>query len=258
VLPGYIANTGRFLLPDCKNVTLSYNPEFIAQGNIMKGLINPDMVLIGEETKEDGDFLEQFYHSICENKNAHKVCRMTAESAEICKLAINCFITTKISFANMIGDVASRTPNANGQAILHACGHDSRIGGKYLEPGFGFGGPCFPRDNRALGRYAQSLGIEPTISSATDQYNHLHADIMVENLLKQNKSEYEFFDVCYKPNCPVPIIEESQILAVAAKLASKGKKVIIVDRKAVVSLVKMDFGNLFSYRITDLPNTSHQ
>lgn len=70
---------------------------------------------------------------------------MSPASAEICKLAVNCFITTKISFANMIGDIADATHGANKLDILRAVGADSRIGSKCLKPGYGFGGPCFPR-----------------------------------------------------------------------------------------------------------------
>ena len=88
---------------------------------------------------------------------------MSPDSAEITKLAINCFITTKIAYANMIGDIADQTPGADKFEILKAVGGDKRIGGLYLKPGYGFGGPCFPRDNRALGSYAQQVGIDPII-----------------------------------------------------------------------------------------------
>jgi nucleotide sugar dehydrogenase len=249
VLPGYIAHTGRFLVRNCENTTLSYNPEFIAQGEVMKGLVNPDMVLIGEQTKGDGDWLAELYESICENKP--NICRMSAESAEICKLSINCFITTKISFANMIGDIASKTENANATDILSAVGLDSRIGSKCLIPGYGFGGPCFPRDNRALGNYALSVGVEPIIPTATDAYNHFHAKFMVNQFLSQNKDEYVFEDVCYKPKCPVPIIEESQKLEVAKLLKMSGKKVIIKDREKVIKNVMLEFGSFFGYEIID-------
>jgi len=249
VLPGYIANIGRFLVRDCQNTTLSYNPEFIAQGAVMKGLVNPDMVLIGEETKDDGDWLTELYKNICENHP--KICRMSAESAEICKLSINCFITTKISFANMIGDIAINTPNANAKDILCAVGFDSRIGSKCLDPGFGFGGPCFPRDNRALGNYASSVGVDPIIPRATDEFNQFHAKFMVERLLKENKELYIFEDVCYKPECPVPIIEESQKLEVARLIRMAGKKVLIRDRCKVIKNVMLEFGSFFEYEQTD-------
>jgi len=248
VLPGYIANVGRYLLRDCVDTTLSYNPEFIAQGDIIRGFLAPDIVLIGEGNKDIGDRLEEVYRC-CENKP--RICRMAPESAEITKLAVNCFITTKIAFCNLIGDIADRTPNANKFDILSAVGGDTRVGNKCLKPGYGFGGPCFPRDNRAIGNYSRSLGVEPMLPEATDNSNKLHAKIMVENFLRENKDKYEFENVAYKDDCLVPIIEESQKLEVAKGLVKHGKKVLIRDRKVVIAEVIKEFGNLFEYQIID-------
>merc|ERR1712178_186632 len=220
-MPGYIRNIATHLLRDCENVSISYNPEFIQQGDIIRGFLNPDMVLIGEGCKEIGDHMVQLYNDVCENQPV--MGRMAAESAEICKIAINCFITTKISYANMVGDIADRTPGAEKNEILQAVGADSRIGGKCLRPGFGFGGPCFPHDN--------------------------HAEVMIENELKKDLTEYVFRDVAYKPQCPVPIVEESQPLAVAAGVAKAGKKVIIEDRDFIIACVRAEFGNMFEYRV---------
>jgi UDP-glucose 6-dehydrogenase len=89
--------------------------------------------------------MEAMYKNVCQN--APFVARMSPSSAEICKLAVNCFVTTKISFANMVGDIADATPGANKNDILAAVGSDSRVGLKCLRPGYGFGGPCFPRYN---------------------------------------------------------------------------------------------------------------
>ena len=247
VFPGYIRTIGRFLLRDCVDTTLSYNPEFIAQGNIIQGFQNPDIILIGEGSREIGDILEAVYHRVC--KSNPKICRMSPDSAEITKLAINCFITTKIAYANMIGDIADKTPGADKFAILKAVGGDKRIGGLYLKPGYGFGGPCFPRDNRALGSYAEQLGIEPIIPEATDSSNKLHAQYMIEHLLAENREEYVFESVTYKDNCTVPIIEESQKLVVAQALAKQDKRVVIVDTSSVISEVQQSFGNIFEYRV---------
>merc|ERR1719199_1694286 len=111
---------------------------------------------------------------------------MAPESAEITKLAVNCFVTMKISYANMIGDIADATPGADKNEVLNAVGKDSRVGLKYLRPGYGFGGPCFPRDNRALGGYAKSVGVQPIMSNATDKYNQYHSELMTKELLDQN------------------------------------------------------------------------
>jgi UDPglucose 6-dehydrogenase len=247
VFPGYIANIGRYLLQDCPGTTLSYNPEFIAQGDIVNGFFKCDMVLIGEGSKEAGDKLEEIYRATVNSSPTY--CRMAPESAEITKLGVNCFVTTKISFANMVGDIANRTPGANAREILMAIGADSRVGRKYLMPGWGYGGPCFPRDNRALGTYAESVGIEPKISIATDEYNKYHTQRMLEDYLAEGKDSYTFTYVAYKDNCEVPIIEESQKLVVARGLAKAGKKVLIQDIQPIVDAVKAEYGRIFEYEI---------
>lgn len=245
VFPGYINEIASILLRDCCNVSISYNPEFIAQGSIITNFENPDMVLIGEGSQQAGDILELIYKRVC--RNAPIICRMSPQSAEITKLAINCFITTKIAYANMISDIADCSYNANKFDILRAVGSDTRIGKKCLNPGYGFGGPCFPRDNRALGAYASTIGVEALLPSATDRANKLHAELMAASMLKENKDCYIFEDVNYKENCPVIIIEESQKLVVAELLAKKGKTVIIKDKSAVIEDVIGKYGSLFKY-----------
>jgi len=193
--------------------------------------------------------LEDIYKKGCEN--TPRICRMSAESAEITKLAVNCFITTKIAFCNMVGDIADHTPNADKFDILQAVGGDSRVGLKCMKPGYGFGGPCFPRDNRALANYARTLSVNPLIPEATDNSNKLHAQLMVQDFLKQNLDKYVFEDVAYKEKCQVPIIEESQKLEVAKLLVKAGKKVLIRDRKIIINEVILEFGSLFEYEITD-------
>ena len=249
VMPGYIDKIGKFLLRDCINTTLNYNPEFIAQGDIINGIHNADFILIGEENKESGDILEDIYKNI---NDKIPLCRMSPISAEITKLSVNCFVTTKIAFANMIGDVADNSPGADKYDILNAIGTDSRIGKKYLKPGYGFGGPCFPRDNRALGTYIRNIGIEPLIPIATDKSNKLHTEFQVEQLIKENREEYIIDGVCYKENSKVPIIEESQKLEIGKKLHENNFQVTIRDDKHLLDLVKLEYGNIFKY-IEEIP-----
>jgi len=247
VFPGYIAHMGTALINDCIDTTLSYNPSFIAQGNIINSLTAPDMVLIGEASPEVGDWIEKLHTTFC--RNTPHICRMNPTSAEIAKLAVNCFITTKIAYANMIGDIADQTEDADKNVILNAIGKDSRIGNACLKAGYGFGGPCFPRDNRALGCYASTLGIEPLIPRATDAANKMHTQLMADQLLLQNKEIYIFESVTYKDNCKVPIIEESQKLAVAALIAQQSKDVLIVDEEPVIKEVQKKYGDLFTYEV---------
>ena len=249
VLPGYIANVGSALLADCEGCTLSYNPEFIAQGEILSGLAAPELVLIGEGSEAAGDALEALYARA--TSSVPVVCRMSPASAEIAKLALNCFITAKISFANMVADIADRTPRADKNDILRALGADGRIGPRCLRPGYGFGGPCFPRDNRALGSYARAVGVEPHLCDATDAANRQHSVLMAEMLLTQGLERYVIADVAFKPGCRVDVIEESQPLEVAKLLARAGKRVTIRDRAAIIALVRRTYGRLFEYETTD-------
>lgn len=246
VMPGYIQNTALGLIKDCVHTTISYNPLFIAQGDIIRCIRYPDFILIGEGSKTAGDLIEELHTCIC--YNTPSIHRMTIPSAEITKLAVNCYITTKIAYANMIGDIADNTPGADKEAILKAVGSDSRIGSACLKPGYGFGGPCFPRDNRALGAHAENVGVEAIIPHATDAANKKHAEFMADQLLKEKRELYTFTSVTYKENCAVPIIEESQKLAVAEILAHQGKKVSIIDKPLVIKEVQKKFGTLFDYQ----------
>ncbi len=131
----------------------------------------------------------------------------------------------------MIGDIADRL-NCDSDKILNAVGSDSRIGGKYLKAGFGFGGPCFPRDNRALSNCATKVGIDAVISKATDEMNVKHLEYQIENFVKNNpnkEKEIEIEYITYKKDSV--IIEESQQLKFAIKLKELGYKIKILDNR---------------------------
>jgi nucleotide sugar dehydrogenase len=205
VMPTYIDQIGKFLISNCNNCTLSYNPEFIAQGNIIKGFENPDMVLIGEGNKEIGDILENIYKNICDNHP--KICRMSPLEAEITKISINGFITTKIAYCNMIADLSDKL-GANKYIISNAISSDTRIGNKYFKPGYSYGGPCFPRDSRALAKCIQDNGLNANLCKSVDEQNELHIINDTKKLLKESKNEYIIENLCYKEDSKIPFIEE--------------------------------------------------
>lgn len=246
VMPGYINTIAKKLLEDCYNCTVNYNPEFVAQGNIIKGYEYQDIILIGEDNINIGNIIEQIQIKLC--KNNPTVCRMKPMEAEITKISINGFVTTKIAYANLIFDSCNNV-NANPNIVLNAIGHDTRIGNKYFNPGNSYGGPCFPRDTKALAQFINNIGLDPLIPISTDKQNYLHIKYQANELLKQNLNQYEIRDVCYKNNCQVPIIEESAKLKIAKILIDNNKKVIIIDKKPIIDEVKKEFGNIFSYQI---------
>lgn len=244
-MPGYCDELATRLAPF--HWTVSYNPEFIAQGNIVHDQQYPDQVLIGEGHQVAGNLIEKVYRKVCQNEPTF--CRMRPLSAEICKIATNCFLTTKISFANSIGDLATKV-GAEPDKILKAIGSDSRIGNKYLGYGFGFGGPCFPRDNRALGKFANDSGYELLISDATDEVNRRHLEfqfkLWMDNFKENQPILFDF--VSYKKDSILLI--ESQQLALAIKLATAGRQVIIQEREVVVRELEKRYGDLFEYMVT--------
>jgi nucleotide sugar dehydrogenase len=214
------------------NYFVSYNPEFIAQGTIIKDQINCDNVLIGEADKYAGDLITNIYKSMVESNPIYN--RMEVTEAELTKLAVNCYLTTKISYANMIGDIANRL-GCDAFKVLEAIGTDSRIGNKYLKPGFGFGGPCFPRDNRALAKCGEEVGIDAVISKATDKMNKKHLQYQIKDFIKNypNKEETVEIDfVTYKKDSI--LIEESQQLKFVLKLKELGYKIKILDEREEV------------------------
>ncbi len=239
-MPGYCNDLAKRLEPF--GYTVSYNPEFIAQGAIIHDQRFPDQILIGEASVEVGDRLQFIYEAMVQNNPTY--CRMDPLSAEIAKLATNCFLTTKISFANSIGDMAV-TAGADPDKILAAVGADSRIGGKYLKYGFGFGGPCFPRDNRALGKFGEMLSMPLHLSNSTDKINDEHFDFQFNQYLgKYAEGEEVVFDgVAYKKGTTQ--ITESQQLRLAVALAKSGRAVRVVDNKEVLDQLAQLYPGLF-------------
>ena len=246
IMPKYINDIGQDLLCDCKNSYLSYNPEFVAQGDIINGFQFADIILVGTNNNNLKPKIEEIYNKMCSNKP--KFCFLTPLEAEITKISINGFITTKISYANMISDLCDNL-NVDKIAVLNSVGNDSRIGNKYFKPGYSFGGPCFPRDTKALKLIMDQNNIFSDILLSTTMSNEWHCDYQTKQLLKEDKQEYIFENVCYKDNSKIPIIEESAKLKIAKKLADMGKDIIIRDVEDIILEVKKEYGNLFKYEI---------
>lgn len=136
---------------------LVYSPEFVALGSVIRDFTNPDFILIGSSDETSSTWVKNAYLSVCQNKHTPApVVETNWVNAEIAKLAINTYITHKITFANMLADVCETFPDANVDEVTRAMGMDSRIGPKYLKAGGPFGGPCFPRDVLAFSVTAPS------------------------------------------------------------------------------------------------------
>jgi nucleotide sugar dehydrogenase len=215
------------------SIQVAYNPEFIAQGEIVKGLEESDIVLIGTEYQELANELLQIYKKIQTTPvNGHI---MSSKAAEITKIGINCFLTTKISYANMMGDILTKSNLSNEiDSVLSAVGGDSRVGKKYMKYGFGFGGPCLPRDNRALGQYAKELGMELNLPLSVDEFNKEHSLFLKNFFIKQNPDKSVPFVmnyITYKRG--TDILEESQQFKLCLDLLEEGYYLNVIEIESV-------------------------
>jgi len=215
------------------NLGLCYNPEFIALGSVVRDILFPDAILVGESDERAGDVMASIYRRVCE-KNP-PVERMSLINAELTKISVNTFVTTKISYANMLADLCDRIPGANVDVVTSAVGLDSRIGRKYLKGAIGYGGPCFPRDNIAFCALAHSLGARADLAEATDRINRYQVERMV--CLVRDRLEggraVGVLGLSYKPNTGVT--EESQGVELALRLAREGYRVVVYDPQALGS-----------------------
>lgn len=238
VSPG---TTERSLIPLMETVSgrtlrqdfgVCYNPEFIALGSVIRDFLHPDLVLIGESDRRAGDVLEGIYRAVCEN--TPHVARMSIVSAEITKLSLNSYVTMKISFANTLASICEDIPGADIDAITAALGVDRRVSPYALHGGLPYGGPCFPRDNRAFVAFARQRGVDATLARATDEVNRLQirrlVDLVTSHLEGLPARTASVLGLAYKPNTPV--IEESAAIALVDELLSRGITVTVYDSLA--------------------------
>lgn len=221
VMPYYCESIQKKLEP--LNVFVVYNPEFIAQGSIIDGLKGSDIVLMGGENIPQS--LLDIYKTIMDKEPNFKILSLTG--AEIAKISINCYLTLKICFANMIGEIAiNSNEEENINSIMDAIGSDSRIGKKYLSYGFPAGGVCLPRDQKALNSHAHFAWVHTKFLHAIDDENKRHLEYMVKYYKKKNQDKnvpFTFSYLGYKEG--VDILTESYQLKLCIELLREGYKV---------------------------------
>jgi UDPglucose 6-dehydrogenase len=210
---------------------LCYSPEFIALGSVIRDFLNPDFLLVGESDTRAGGMLSAIYERACDN--APPVARMNFVNAELAKLSVNAYVTTKIAFANTLARMCERLPAADVDVVTGALGLDTRIGPKYLRGAISYGGPCFPRDNLALAALARSIDAPSLLAEATDRSNREGtADLatLVEEHLTDGGT-VGVLGLSYKPSTDV--VEESAALLLVSELMSRGVDVVSFDPAAM-------------------------
>ena len=222
------------------DIKLYYNPEFIAQGAIINGLLKADMVLVGGEHNQE---IVDLYYAIQGPAMEPNIHFMSLTAAEMTKLAVNCYLTMKISYANQIGEVMTKFGlDDEIDTVLGAIGADSRVGSKFLGYGFGFGGPCLPRDNRAFAHAAERVGLKNNIGLTIDAFNDEHSNFLADDLCQKNRNKKRPFyfpnGIAYKKG--TDILEESQQYKLFKELLDRGYKVVAKELPDVVERVYND------------------
>ena len=237
-----------------RGLQVLYNPEFIAQGSIIHDLQHADMVLIGGEDASVIDCYKLLYDDI--QVRVPDVHAMSLTAAELVKIGTNCFLTTKISYANMMGEVLIRSGlESDVDRALAAIGADGRIGHRYLRYGIGYGGPCFPRDNRAFAVCAQRVGLDFPLGHIVDRFNQDHTLFLMEHWIRKNPQRLPFYlrTLAYKAG--TDIYEESQQMRLAELLMDREYRVVVEPcnkmPESVRSSLVLKWGNLIEFLARD-------
>ncbi len=191
VLPG---SSDQFIIPQLeeasgrkmgKGLGFCYNPSFIAQGEVVKGIETPDFILIGETDKAAGDLVLAAHRLLIPETTP--IARMCPIEAEITKLASNTHETMRVSFANMLLAACSEVPCANVDRVTSALSH--RMGKRFFKGAVPYGGPCWPRDNKALSAFLEAIDVPSRMPRNVDIFNEEHGCYILRKVLEQSQPE---------------------------------------------------------------------
>ena len=210
---------------DSVGVHVVYCPTFAAQGTVLHDIQNPIAISLGTANDSVAQQVRKAFASIIpDDTPVHQLLPM---SAEILKLAANCYSTLRINFYNLVGRMimtsGSQQDIDKANQYLNAVDRKKHI----LRFGFGYGGPCYPRDNRSLKHFTDSINVPNQLCEINDKVNIEHADFLTQWLVQNNKENLPFyFDyISYKPG--VRIFEESHQLMICERLLQRGYEVIV-------------------------------
>lgn len=211
------------------NIQVGYNPFFTNEGEIVKDIENHEMVLIGGEYQELSNDLIQIHTKL--KKSLVNVYTMSSKAAELTKIGINSFLTAKISYANMLGEIITKSGIEDEvNMVLTAIGGDSGIGKKYMNYGFGFGGPTINGDNKALKHFAESVGVNSDLISSINTFNQTHISFIKEHYVQKNPNKeipFVMSHITYKKG--TNIVEESQPFQLCVELLNEGYSVNVIE-----------------------------
>lgn len=221
------------------------NPEFLKQGAAVEDFLKPDRIIVGSNSENATEIMKELYSPFVRTGNP--IIIMDIKSAEMAKYAANSFLAVKISYINEIASICEKV-GADVEMVRAGMCSDSRIGSKFLFPGIGYGGSCFPKDISAMIKTAKEHGCEHKILHATHETNKNQRKIFVDKIFKKFGQDltgktFAIWGLAFKPK--TNDMREAPSITIIEALLSHGAKIVAFDPKAMESAKE-----IFSNRIT--------
>jgi UDPglucose 6-dehydrogenase len=235
---------------DKRNVLIPFdmasNPEFLKEGAAVDDFLKPERIVIGIDNEKTGEIMKRLYMPFVLNN--HPILFMDIASAEITKYAANAMLATRISFINEIANLCDIL-GADINHVRKGIGSDSRIGSKFLYPGTGYGGSCFPKDVKAILKTAHDNGYELNVINAVEKANEYQKNVIFNKItvfFRDNLQGRTFavWGLSFKPK--TDDIREASSIILINKLLGAGAKVKAYD-PAAMSETKLLLGNKIEY-----------
>lgn len=209
------------------------NPEFLKQGNAVDDFLSPDRVIIGSNSDKATQIMQEIYAPFFRTGN--RVIVMDVKSAEMTKYAANSFLATKISFMNEIANLCEKI-GANAEMVRVGISTDSRIGNKFLFPGLGYGGSCFPKDVKALIKTGTEFGCDMSIIKSVDDTNKKQRKLFVDKIINKFGEDltgktFAVWGLAFKPK--TNDMREAPAITIINDLLKRGARISAYDPKAI-------------------------
>ena len=226
------------------------NPEFLREGEAIRDFMFPDRIIVGTDNNKANNILKKLYYPLI--KKGRKYLKTSRRGAELIKYASNSFLATKISFINEISNLCEKV-NVNIEDVSIGMGLDERIGSRFLRPGPGYGGSCFPKDTRAILDTAKKFSTKLSIINSTVISNNNRHNILFDKINKIMKGKIfkkkiTFLGVTFKPN--TDDMRESATLKLIPRLHKAGAKISYYDPSGFKPVFKKFKNVFFSNKIS--------
>jgi len=237
-----------------RNVDLPFavasNPEFLKEGAAVDDFMKPDRIVIGVNDERAEEVIKRLYKPF--QLNGDRMIFMDIPSAEMTKYAANAMLATKISFMNDIANLCERV-GANANMVRKGIGSDSRIGNKFIYPGVGYGGSCFPKDVKAIIRTGSQFGYELRLLQAVEAVNEYQKQVIVHKVVSHFGEDlsgrtFAILGLSFKPN--TDDMREAPSVVIIQELLSRGGKVKAFDPVAMEEAKHLYLGDTIEYALS--------